>query len=285
MAQEREAREAPEERDRAGGGRDRRPVRGASWRDDRYIFLFALLIVIYVMVSVVNSMRYGGLLRVVPIGVAALFALHTSGAHRRLLVLAWVTVAVAVVIGIVQAFTGVANVANAVFVVETGLLLVTPVAIFRRVMLTHQRVDIQTVFAALDVYIIIGLFFAQLFQIMGTISWQVAHVKFLAQPHPPPPGSDYVYLSFVTLTTVGFGDITPYTSLARSVVVLEALVGQIFLVTLVARLVAMFGMERSAIRGGRGRSSDPEREEDGGHERAENDDGGPAGGEPEPTTS
>jgi hypothetical protein len=45
------------------------------------------------------------------------------------------------------------------------------------------------------------------------------------------------------LTTVGFGDLTPYTEFARSVVVLEALTGQIFLVTLVARLVTLFGME------------------------------------------
>ena len=54
-----------------------------------------------------------------------------------------------------------------------------------------------------------------------------------------------MYLSYVTLTTVGFGDLTPYTNLARSVVVLEALIGQIFLVTLVARLVALYSSEHS----------------------------------------
>ena len=52
-----------------------------------------------------------------------------------------------------------------------------------------------------------------------------------------------MYLSYVTLTTVGFGDLTPYTNLARSVVVLEALIGQIFLVTLVARLVALYSRD------------------------------------------
>ncbi len=50
--------------------------------------------------------------------------------------------------------------------------------------------------------------------------------------------SDLVYFSFVTLTTLGYGDVTPVTSGARTLAMLEALVGQLFLVTLIARLVS-----------------------------------------------
>ncbi len=234
----------------AGSDAPRRAVRRALWERDGYVLLFGLLLVDYVMLMVVNSSRWSGLLRVLPIAVTVLFALHTSEAWPRLVRLARLAAVVSLVLGVAQAASGNASsVGNATFVLEVVLLLTTPVAIFRRV-LTHSRIDLQTVFAALDVYILLGLIFAVLFQVIGTISWQVAHVRFLAQPRPPPPSGDYVYLSFVTLTTVGFGDITPYTSLARSVVVLEALIGQIFLVTLVARMVSMFGSERP-VRPGR----------------------------------
>ena len=52
---------------------------------------------------------------------------------------------------------------------------------------------------------------------------------------------DYVYFSFVTLTTVGYGDITPATELAKRLAVVEAFVGQVFLIVLVARLVTLWG--------------------------------------------
>ena len=49
------------------------------------------------------------------------------------------------------------------------------------------------------------------------------------------------YFSFVTLTTLGFGDITPATRVARAMVTVEALVGQLYLVITLARLVTLYG--------------------------------------------
>ena len=49
----------------------------------------------------------------------------------------------------------------------------------------------------------------------------------------------WVYFSFITLTTVGYGDITPIAPLARSLAILEALIGQFFVAVLVARLVGL----------------------------------------------
>jgi len=49
----------------------------------------------------------------------------------------------------------------------------------------------------------------------------------------------FVYFSFVTLTTVGFGDVTPVHSTARSLVVLEALTGQLYPAVLLARIVTL----------------------------------------------
>src|SRR5438552_2133571 len=61
---------------------------------------------------------------------------------------------------------------------------------------------------------------------------------------------DFLYFSFVTITTVGYGDLTAGTSTGRVLVTFEALIGQIFLVTLVARLVSMYGVSRRPARAG-----------------------------------
>ena len=62
---------------------------------------------------------------------------------------------------------------------------------------------------------------------------------FFAQPGPHQE-SEYLYFSFVTLTTLGFGDLSPAVGLPQALTALEALLGQVFLVTLVARLVTLW---------------------------------------------
>ena len=55
---------------------------------------------------------------------------------------------------------------------------------------------------------------------------------------------DHLYFSFVTLTTVGYGDLTPIADLGRMIAVSEALIGQLFLVTVVALVVGNIGRTR-----------------------------------------
>lgn len=227
-----------------------RTVLEALWGKDSYGLLFLLLLVDYLMMSLVNSARWGGLLRTVPVMLTVLFAIHTSDGGRRVLRVAQGAVVLALVAGLIQAVipytTAVGDASDTArgvsYLVLALLLAVTPLAVLRRV-LPKGSVDIETVFAAVDVYIIIGLIYSALYTGLAYVH---TTPPFLAQPpHTPHQPSDYVYLSFVTLTTVGFGDLTPLTDLARSVVVLEALMGQIFLVTLVARLVSLYSRDNS----------------------------------------
>jgi voltage-gated potassium channel Kch len=72
-----------------------------------------------------------------------------------------------------------------------------------------------------------------------------------------PPGSygrdDFLYFSYTTLTTVGYGDLVAATNLGRSLAITEALVGQIYLVTVVAVIISNL----EAVRPGRRRSKEP----------------------------
>jgi hypothetical protein len=73
---------------------------------------------------------------------------------------------------------------------------------------------------------------------------ELRETPFFAQPGTRVQ-SEYLYFSFVALTTLGFGDLSPSVGLPQALTVLEALLGQIFLVTLVARLVTLWVRQRA----------------------------------------
>jgi hypothetical protein len=68
---------------------------------------------------------------------------------------------------------------------------------------------------------------------------------------PSANGADYVYFSFITLATVGYGDFAPALRLGRALAVLEGLMGQLYLVTVVALLVSNLPVRRSGGEGQR----------------------------------
>jgi len=114
-----------------------------------------------------------------------------------------------------------------------ALLIFVPVRLSAHV-LNHDDVDANTIFGALCAYFFLGM------------SWSVIYEIVLARAPDAiavPEGYDRtfstsVYFSFTTLTTLGYGDITPRSSLARMLAIMEALIGQIYLVVIVAKLVA-----------------------------------------------
>jgi voltage-gated potassium channel len=211
--------------------------------ENSYGLLLIVLIIDYLVLILVDSPRWGTLLRTVPVGLTVLFALHTSHASRNVMRFAAIGVLFAVASGVVVAITDNGSGIGVGYLLFAIVLVMTPVVILRRV-LPKQQVDVETIFAAVDVYILIGLIYGTLYIGMARF---MTNPTFLAQPGPHTP-NDYVYLSFITLTTVGFGDLTPLSRLARSVVVLEALMGQIFLVVLVARLVSVYSEQNRQSR-------------------------------------
>jgi hypothetical protein len=94
-------------------------------------------------------------------------------------------------------------------------------------------VDITTVLGVLSIYLLFALFFSSLNQLLG--SFTPHYLNGTSEPATP---SDLLYFSVITLATVGYGDITPASEIARAVVVVEALTGQLYLVSVVATVVA-----------------------------------------------
>ncbi len=131
---------------------------------------------------------------------------------------------------------------GAIYAILAALLFVSPVAILSRIF-TYKRVTGRTRAAALSAYLMIGLFFAFLYLAINSLS----SAAFLDQGHISQPAI-FVYMSFITMTTVGYGDYTPGTDLGRSLVVLQALIGQIYVVTAISRLVTLYAGPSDEIR-------------------------------------
>jgi voltage-gated potassium channel Kch len=118
------------------------------------------------------------------------------------------------------------------------LLLASLPAITRKA-LAHRKVGLNTLAAAVTAYLIIGLFFTGLYRFIAAAEG----IQFF-EGVTDANGGDFQFFSFVTLTTVGYGDLVPATDGGRAAAVLEALSGQVFLVTAVARIVSIMGRER-----------------------------------------
>lgn len=127
--------------------------------------------------------------------------------------------------------------------IVNGLLVaVAPVAIARGLLrdLREQRgVTVSTLAGVLAVYLLAGMFFSFLYGVVGAIDPDRLFNQLADSTR-----ADQLYFSFVTLCTVGYGDLTPVGGWARGIAVSEMLVGQIYLVTIVSLIVSNLGARR-----------------------------------------
>jgi hypothetical protein len=205
---------------------------------DRFGLVFLLLISIFVLDALFASPRGQAAILLVYVVVLLLVlrAVSIRKGSGPLLRIA-VSLSSLVVFAVAWALPG-DRTAGMLALWLSAVLLATIAVIVGR-LLKHRAVTLQTIFGALSAYLLIGFLFAALYS-------AVAHLgpdQFFAGGEPATSAS-LQYFSFVTMTTTGYGDLTPFGSGPQSLAVLEALLGQIFLVTLVARLVAMLGQPR-----------------------------------------
>jgi hypothetical protein len=121
------------------------------------------------------------------------------------------------------------------------LVAAAPIAI-ARALIRRRVIDLRTVMGALCIYVLLGMLWAFAF---GAIDALQDDPFFAQLSHATT--ADYLYFSFVTLTTTGYGDLTAAGGLGRAVAVLEALLGQLYLVTIVAVVVSRLARRPRAL--------------------------------------
>ena len=205
---------------------------------DRYELVFLLLVSTFVLAAFGVQAR-GRLPLLLLYAAALVLALRSSRlsgfvARGLRVVLAAGTIGVGA-----AALAAPGNLTEGIVSCWIALVLATTIVLVVRRILRHRIVTGQTIFGALSAYLMIGFFFSAVFTAMDRLDSE----PFFAGGQAA-TSATVQYFSFVTLSTTGYGDYTAAGEAGRSMAVLEALLGQIFLVTLVARLVALFGTAR-----------------------------------------
>jgi hypothetical protein len=230
------SRAGPSGRGRTGSsdrGRARGGAADPAAPGGRYGLLLLLLIASYLLSASGLSALAADLQTILFLGVV-LLVLRTAQASRRLSILIGTVALIGSLLAggadltRTQAGMGAADIWKAL------LLLLTAVLIVRRV-LARPTVTLQSIYGALSAYLIIGLMYAAFYGAFVHLGTE----PFFAR-HQPASTQTLQYFSFTTLTTLGYGDFTAAGNGGRALAVIEALSGQVFLATLVARLVAAF---------------------------------------------
>ena len=125
----------------------------------------------------------------------------------------------------------------------TDTFLVTVLVVVFADIVMSKRVTADLIFGSVAVYLLFGVVVALIFHLMnsvdpGSVIATVGDAETVAERRDE--FSELLYFSFVTLTSVGYGDLTPLESPARSVAMLEGIIGQLYIAILVAKLVGVY---------------------------------------------
>jgi hypothetical protein len=212
-----------------------------------YLIVLVMTIVVVVAIPIDAAYRGGGIITVTAIGLLVLTTMSRSKVSHGLRVASAIVIALSFVLAIVVTITNDAAEADqytwlaATFSATYTLMIAMCFPAILRHAFSHRRVTLNTVAAALAAYLMIGLIFTSMFRFV-----EVVAPPFFTQTNTSP--FTYEYFSFITLSTVGYGDFTPANDAGRTLAMLEGVFGQIFLVTIVALVVSNLGVERHQLR-------------------------------------
>ncbi|WP_344126432.1 potassium channel family protein, partial [Luedemannella flava] len=215
----------------------RTPPRAVHLRARVQAFLALLvgLLFIYTTIILLGEQPGAATTKVAVLGALLVGAAWTRRSNNRRLV---VVAAAGGIIALAVLLVSVAGSSRVAFGVSGAAVVVLCVAMIWMIvsiLVAVHRVDVSTVLGVLCTYLLIALIFAALGQVAA--SFQYGQDEYVRGVDGPPSASDLLYLSVITLCTVGYGDITPVSGLARALVVMESLIGQLYLVSIVAAVI------------------------------------------------
>jgi len=207
-----------------------------DWLDKEKFTFFLVCLLLYAIAAPFFSpvLRPGLFLNISFTAVLATAVFSVSNQKNNLLMIIIITVPCLVLVWIELAAPN-----EEFLIVETILKL-----LFHLIMLFFiigyifrtRHVSRDTISAALIGYILLALVWTNLYlllELLSPNSFNIEHAEIIANP------AVFIYFSFVTMTTLGYGDVTPITSQAGNLAILEALIGQMYMAVLIARLVGL----------------------------------------------
>jgi voltage-gated potassium channel Kch len=201
---------------------------------DAFGLVLILVLLTYVLASLLDNHDWSAVVLTTATSVTSVVALISSHARAGFVRGAiWLSV-LTIVLAAIGAATGDKTWLSFASLIQVSLLGVAMAAVLRRVV-TAPEVGFRTILGALSFYTVLGLLFTFLY---GAIDRTQHSPFFEGVAHPQ--GSDFLFFSYTTLTTTGYGDLVPAGQPGQLFAGLEMMAGQIFLVTMVAGLVSLW---------------------------------------------
>ena len=201
----------------------------------RYAILFCTLLATIAIGPLLEEFGFDA--RVIEVFLAAnLLAAMVPFSQSRRRYLLYALVALALSSRYATESMGLGKASSASLVLWTVVAAIAAVRAVR-FSLSSVKVDAEHLCAALSAYLLTGVF-------LGVTYVAVEHfapgsILSAGEPDPTFTLTDAIYFSFVTLATLGYGDVLPASAIARGIAVFEAIFGQLFLAVMVARLVSL----------------------------------------------
>jgi len=216
-----------------------------QWRrfersSDAYLAVTGLLLLL-ILAPILTSdlLEVERLVTAAVVGTSVTLSMAASGAPRWAIHASWIASLLVLISALFPSTPVEVKVAG---VVTLAILMIAlPVVILRRIG-QHKVVTAITIFGAIAAYLAFGLAFSLLYAAIAQADSQ-AFTNLIS-----PRLGDTNYFSFVTQTTLGYGDIIPVSDAPRALVVFQTLIGQIYLVVVVARVVSLLGKENQPLK-------------------------------------
>jgi hypothetical protein len=222
---------------------------------DAYGLVLLLVILTYVITSLLGTRGWDSVIVALATSLTSVVALTSSHSPPRLVRAALGLSLLTVLLAMISAVADTHAFLDLGSLIQITLLVVAMAAVIGRIVST-PRVGSRTILGALSVYTALGLLFTYVY---GTIDRLQSGPFFEGVAHPS--GGDFLFFSYTTLTTTGYGDLVPGGQPGRMITGLEMMLGQIFLVTLVAGLVSLWhpgeGLRRRREQRGQAETPEP----------------------------
>ncbi len=196
----------------------------------------AALVLMLVASPFVEGLKQGQLYEAVLFTVVMCTGLVASGSRRRL-AFALASFALAA-IWLNQLWPRVCP--TLIFILPGMAFLVVVTASLLRFVLRVKKVDAEVLCAGISVYLILGLLWGLAYTLVAQVDPNAFSFSTPSETAAMMSGFTSIYFSFITLATLGYGDITPATNVARMLAMLEAMTGTLFVGVMIARLVSLY---------------------------------------------
>jgi hypothetical protein len=201
---------------------------------DSYGLVLVLIVATYALaVSQSSSPLIGTVVVFVQIA-TVWFVLRTARAHRAARAAALIVLGIAGAVAVTGGVIGGTGSQVAILLASTVLYLIAPVVVVRH-LIGRSVVDRETVLGVIAAYLLIGMFFAFVYRLIGVVDPD----PFFGAGGEATP-SQALFFSFTTYSTTGYGNLVPAKSLGQTMAVAEMIIGQLFLITAVGKVISVW---------------------------------------------